>query len=400
VSTPFLLGVFWFFALGALGTFLPYFSLYLSREVGLSGTEVGLVMGTLPFVGMLSQPAWGLAADRSGRRSRILTVVSCGAACGYLAIVGADGFAATWLATAATAVFSTAVIPTTVAVSLAALSGRGPHAFGRVRVWGTIGFLVSVASFPRLADYLQAASGDSDLGLALRVSAVSLSVAALVSLRLPAEGALAVRARRGQWRELLADRAFRRLLLFVFGAYLCLHGPMSLFPIFVDSIGGDVDEVSRLWLCMLALEIPLMLASGEGLRRLGPRLLVVGGTAAGALRWFVCGLAPPMELLYAVQVLHGVAVTGLLIGAPLYLDVVVPAALRSTGQGMLAMVGVSFGGMLSSLAAGALVDAFGGRAPALVGGAAGLVLVVAGFRLLPAPQARDTARASTAPLSS
>ena len=55
-------------------------------------------------------------------------------------------------------------------------------------------------------------------------------------------------------------------------------------------------------------------------------------------------------LLYA-----GVGVAGLLLGGPLYLDAVVPARLRSTGQALLSMVGVAAGGIASNAAAASSV---------------------------------------------
>ena len=63
--------MYWFVFFAALGVFFPFFSLYLDENAGLSGTEVGLVMASVPLTGMLAQPLWGLAADRSGRRARL-----------------------------------------------------------------------------------------------------------------------------------------------------------------------------------------------------------------------------------------------------------------------------------------------------------------------------------------
>jgi MFS family permease len=76
-------------------------------------------------------------------------------------------------------------------------------------------------------------------------------------------------------------------------------------------------------------------------------------------------------------VLHGVTVAGLIIGAPLYVDAVVPARLRATGQGLLAMVGISVGGILSSLIVGWLFEVGGGTGTALFAGAGAAVLTLA-----------------------
>ena len=94
-----------------------------------------------------------------------------------------------------------------------------------------------------------------------------------------------------------------------------------------------------------------------------------------------------------VQVLHGVVVAGLVIGSPLYVEAVVPEQLRATGQNLLAMVGVSVGGLLSNLGTGFLIDAFGPDAPYRVGGVAALFVAALLPWWLPAPQRAGVDRA-------
>ena len=72
----------WFFALGGLGLFFPFYSLYLRENLGFSGPELGWVLACLPMVGLFAQPAWGQLGDLTGSRSRLLFVLALGAGCG------------------------------------------------------------------------------------------------------------------------------------------------------------------------------------------------------------------------------------------------------------------------------------------------------------------------------
>lgn len=372
----------WLFALAGLGTFFPFYSLYLKENAGLSGVQLGIVLATLPAVGIAAQPFWGIVADRTGLRARVLTVLCFGAAIAYTTIGAVDGFLAIFLATALLAAFSTPLIPTCVSVTLAVSGRSGPHAFGRIRVWGTVGFLMLVASFPWLLDLVEGSFDDVQttvsepaLGIMFPLTGAMLLAAAAFAWALPRTELLAVRSHPGDWRRLLAHGPFLRVLAYALVGYLCLQGPMGMFAVFVRANGGSIDAVSRMWMLMVSLEIPLIAMSGATLARIGPRGLLGIGVLAGGIRWTVCGLAPSLTLVYVSSLLHGVTVAGLVVGGPLYVEAVVPERLRSTGQGILAMAGVSIGGIGSNLAAGWLLDHVGADAPYLAGGIGALVLV-------------------------
>jgi PPP family 3-phenylpropionic acid transporter len=386
----------WFFCLGGIGIFFPFFSLYLRENAGLSGAQMGVVLAMLPLTGALAQPFWGQLADRTGSRSLVLALLVFGAAGGYLTLGFARGFPALLLATVGVAIFSTAMIPNAMAVSFALAQGNRARELGRMRVWGTVGFLLLVVGFPPLLHRLQEARGlvrtpggpsEPGLDVMFPITAGVVLVGALIALALPRGGEMALRAPRGDWRRLLRHRPFVRLLAFSLFAYACLQGPMSIFPVYVRSLGGTLDSVSQMWILMLALEIPLVFYSGSSIARFGARGLLAIGVLAGGVRWTACGLAPDLAFVFPFQILHGVVVAGLVVGGPLYVEAVVPERLRSTGQGMLAMVGVSVGAVLSQLGTGLLLEAGGPRAPYLVGGIGALLLVALLPWLLP-PVAR------------
>ena len=135
MQRPVVMALVWFFCLGGLGIWFPFYTLYLKENAGLSGTQVGLVMATLPLVGILGQPFWGQVADRTGSRTRLLSLLALCAAAGYAALTLPESFAGFVVATAALALFSTSLIPSCVSVTLALGREGGVRAFGRTRVW-------------------------------------------------------------------------------------------------------------------------------------------------------------------------------------------------------------------------------------------------------------------------
>ena len=136
---------------------------------------------------------------------------------------------------------------------------------------------------------------------------------------------------------------------------------------------------------MLLLEIPLILLSGPTIRRIGARGLLAVGVIADGFRWLICSLVSDLSVMYALQLLHGLVVAGLFVGASLYVESAVPERLRSTGQGLLAMIGFSCAGVFSNVFGGLLLEHFGADAPFRVGGIGALLLGLALPLILPRP---------------
>jgi MFS family permease len=124
------------------------------------------------------------------------------------------------------------------------------------------------------------------------------------------------------------------------------------------------------------------------------------GVIADGLRWLVCSLVSDLSVIYVLQLLHGVVVAGLFVGSALYVESVVPERLRSTGQGLLAMIGISFAGVFSSVAAGWLLEHLGPNAPYRIGGAGALLLGAALPLILPRPRRPEEPSTSSGPTPS
>jgi PPP family 3-phenylpropionic acid transporter len=393
------LSAYWFFVMGALGVFFPYFTLFLKENIGLSGSQVGVVFATVPFVGIFAQPFWGQIADRTGSRTRLLAVLALCSVFGYAGLFFPGTFLWMMAASALLAVFATSLIPMGISVSMAILSGKGVPNFGRVRVWGSVGYLLAVVGTPPLLGYLQdqagwrpIARGPSEPGLEVifLFAALLVAGASVVAWRLPKKGSVSIKADRNDYRILLRHGPFLRVLAFVFGVFFFIHGPMVIFPIFIRSLGGSMASVSYMWIWMILLEIPLVASTHKIYKWIGPRWMVGLAALAAAIRWTVCGFTSSLSVVYPVQLLHGLVIAGLLVAAPLYVEGLVPARLRSTGQGLLTMVGPITAGILSTSLCGFLLDHFGPNAPYIFGGMGALLMCCIAPLLLPRIEKKAT----------
>jgi PPP family 3-phenylpropionic acid transporter len=287
------------------------------------------------------------------------------------------------------------------AVTLASVADLGPGAFGQVRMFGTLGFLATVITFPLFlkhsTEFSLATLQWTGLGQMFPVTALLTLLAAIMALALSRSPALAVRSQKGDFKRLLRHPPAMRLLFFVLAAHMCIQGPINLFPLYVTDRGGDVGSIGTMWIFMLLLEIPLIGFSGRTLRRLGPRGLLTMGLVAEGIRWTTCALTTDLQIIRGVMLLHGVGVAGILVGAPLYLERAVPARLRSTGQALIASAGFGAGAIVSVSVGGWLFDHSGASVPYGLAGAGALILGFLVFRFLPEPYLPTESNQETQP---
>lgn len=389
---------YWFVMTAALGVYFPYFSLYLKESLGFRGAQVGAAFAVPPLVGLIAQPFWGYVADRSGSRGRVLTVLSFGTALGYALLTWPKEFVPMMVAVTLLSFFSTAQMPMAVAVSLAEIAQRPtPLPFGHVRVWGTLGFFLTVLGVPPLVHALAAARGTTEpeqFQYAFLLAALLAGTASAIALSFPSlPPADRARMARGEGRLLLENTPYLRVLWVVALAYAFLHGPMVLFPVYVHARGGNHATISYMWAVALAAETLLMFGSAALYARFGPKRMISIGIALCGVRWLICGLCYDLRLVYPLQVTHAVMVMSLQVGAPLLVEELVPERLRASSQSGLNMVGSSLGGVASSMLAGVLLDSAGIDLVMLLGGAAGIALGIVTPLLLPAAPPRYKRRA-------
>jgi PPP family 3-phenylpropionic acid transporter len=382
------LSLFWATLFGALGIFFPFYSLYLNENLGLSGKQVGLAMGVFHLVGLIGQPAWGYLADRTGARKTVLVVITLGMALGFVAFWHVKSYAALLLVSMFFAAFYTSLIPQGLSLGLGLLYRSSNSHFEWVRAFGSVGFLITCFGFPFFLDAVASGPDEADLGLLFPSAAAIILLTAGVVFLIPNQKNIREQAKPGAWRLLIADRKFLRFLLYVFLVNFMLDGPMFLFPIFVKKIAPEntLGTLKWLWLIMLVPEIIAIALSGRIRRRIGVRLLMFSGLAAGGLKWLACGFLGDLPVvLHVSMLLHSVYVVGALVAMPLCVNYLVPTQLRSTGQGLATMVSSSLGGgICSTLVAGWLIDHFNNAAmPQICGGIGAMLLLIIAPFLVP-----------------
>jgi len=125
----------------------PYFPLYLEHR-GLTAAQIGMVMAVAQGMRIFGPTAWGWLADHTTERVRILQFTSVAAALCFLPVLFPGGFGYVLLTMFAMHFFMTGQIPIAEAMTATQLRGdpRAATRYGRLRVWGSISFVIVVVA--------------------------------------------------------------------------------------------------------------------------------------------------------------------------------------------------------------------------------------------------------------
>jgi PPP family 3-phenylpropionic acid transporter len=353
-----------------IGVQTAYWPVWLAGR-GLGAAEIGILFAAAQWIKIAANPLAGLLADHSGERRRLMMVLALGCFAGYLLCLPAHGFAALLVLNAATSACLSALIPLGDSAALAATTA-GRADYGRVRLWGTLGFIAATLLGGRVL-----AGDDAEGVLYLMLAATALLVAACSLIpRLPASQP--VGGAGSPWRHLLE----RRYLLLLAAATL-VQASHSVYYAFGTlhwrAIGVPTGTIAWLWAEGAIAEIAVFYYGATLVRRLGPLPLVVLGGAAGVLRWTATALTGALPVLVLVQLLHALTYGAAHLGAMHHLTRTIPPAHSATGQAFYSAIVGGLGGGAVMLAAGALYDAFGALAYFAMAASAGLGALVAAW---------------------
>ncbi|HWN30583.1 MAG TPA: MFS transporter [Burkholderiales bacterium] len=144
------LSSFYFFYFAFVGAFSPYWSLYL-KSLDFSASEIGILMSLLLATRIFAPTLWGWLADRSGKRVGIVRVAAALSLASYFGVFFGVSFWWMFAVMALISFFWSASLPLVEATTLSHL-GDSASSYGRVRLWGSIGFIVAVIGIGYVLD--------------------------------------------------------------------------------------------------------------------------------------------------------------------------------------------------------------------------------------------------------
>jgi MFS transporter, PPP family, 3-phenylpropionic acid transporter len=337
---------------GAIGILFNYYALYL-QQIGLTGTQIGLILAALALARVLSQPIWGLLGDIYRIRRIILSGSCFGAALAALALASSPSFAWLLVVTTFLAIANGPIGPFCDALSLEYLERESRREeFGSLRLWGSAGFAVSSLAIGALV------IGESVWLIVYLYSAVMVLMG-VVTATLPDVPHAAKATWRGGGAALWGSRTFTRLLAATVLIGTTLGVVNSYLIIYLSDIGAE-GWVSGLTFALAGvLEVPLMAYASALIQRWGLRAVLIGGIALQPLRWVLYTVITIPLLVVPTQIFHSVAMLSLLIAGVLFADQQLSSQWRATGQTAYSAALHGIGPSIGVFVAGVIYERYG-----------------------------------------
>jgi len=291
---------FYFFYFAFVGMFAPYWSLYL-QSIHFDAIQIAILMSVQPVMRMIAPNLWGWLADRTGKRLLVVQVAALGAALSYMGVFFTTQFYGLLLVMGLLSFFWSASMPLVEATTLSYL-GKHSARYGRIRSWGSLGFIVAVLG----------------LGYALQPQVLAL-----------------------------------------FGACFLMavaHGPYyTFYSIYLVDHGYAKSAVGWLWALGVLCEIAVFFAMPWLMRYISLTQVLMVSFACVVLRFLLIGwYVDTLPLLLLAQVLHAMTFGAFHAAAVALVHQFFQGRHQSRGQALFGSITYGAGGMLGGLISGPL----------------------------------------------
>jgi PPP family 3-phenylpropionic acid transporter len=346
------LASFYLFYFALLGATAPYMALYFSH-LGFSAARIGELVAIPMLMRCIAPNVWGWLGDYTGRRLAIVRFGAlCGLACFSLILVD-KSYA--WLAMvmALYAFFWHAVLPQFEVITLTHLQGQTSR-YSQIRLWGSIGFILSVVILGRMLEWF---SLDYYPQLLLLILLGIIASSWWVPNAQPVVSGLR-EAGEGFLRQLIRPGV---LAFYVSVALIQLsHGPYNTFlTLHLEHLGYTRSLIGLLWALGVIAEVLMFMVMSRVLQRFSVRQVLITSFVIAALRWLLLGnLADHLAILIVAQLMHAATFGSFHAAAVHYVQR--SFGLRQQGQGQALYAALSgTGGAVGALYSGYSWNALG-----------------------------------------
>lgn len=354
-----------------LGLFLPYWPVYLQTQ-GFTPVEIGELLAVMLATRIVAPNFWGWVADKRGNPVGLIRITSLLALLSFLPIYFGASYWFVALILAAMGWFWNATLPQFEVVTLHLL-GQSTEDYGRLRAWGSIGFIaavlfggqyLSLMGYERMPDLV----------------AFALFLILLAAWFLPTVTMDKVETAKGHLWVVLKQRPVIALLLVVCLMQVSHAVYYTFFSLWMQQHGYSGVMIAMFWTLGVVAEIVVFWVTSHLLRRWSAEGLLLASLLFTALRWQLIAWWPDvLAVVVLAQLLHMVTYGVYHAAAIQLVHRYFRGGLDGRGQGLYSSVSFGLGGAIGAFAMGHSWQALGAHASFTIASLVALLGFVLGW---------------------
>ncbi len=287
---------FYFFYFASLGALIPYWSLYL-KDMGFSIREIGELMALILITKIIAPNIWGWIADHTGKRMLIIRIGSFLAAFIFAGIFFSHSFWSVALVMLAFSFFWNAALPQFEVTTLQHLEDQ-PHRYSSIRLWGSIGFILAVASLGYGLEYYSISL------LPLSIFGLMLGIL-VMSFFVPERAAAHMPLAQVKLKQILLRPEVLALIVVCFLSQASHGAYYTFYTLYMEDYGYSRSVIGQLWALGVIAEVLVFLVMHRLVPYFGLRKLFLVTFLLTALRWLLIAVyADSLTVMLFAQTLH------------------------------------------------------------------------------------------------
>jgi MFS transporter, PPP family, 3-phenylpropionic acid transporter len=343
-------GSLFFLYFAYVGLVSPFASLFF-LEHGFTVIEIAVLMSMLQITRILGPFSWGWLSDYLSNRISIMRFCACLAAVTFLWIFYLHTYAAFFIWMFLLHTILSSLMPLGEAATAHALfkDNSFDKRYGRLRLWGSIGFIAMVLFAGELFDR----KGIDFYPIVGSVVLIALALATFLLREPKMERRKMV---KGELLVVLFNPDVRWFLIsgfFMIFAHAALY---VFYSLYLADLGYDKFEIGLFWALGVFAEVLFFYFQSAILSRLDPEVVLQASFGIGVIRFALIAFFPLTWVLILAQVMHGGTFAAHHSAATKLLQRWFAGPLQARGQALMATVSYGLGGTLGGLCAGWLWD--------------------------------------------
>jgi len=336
-----------------VGAFVPYWGLYL-KSVNFSAVEIGILLSLFQVSRIFSPSFWGWLADRTNRRVAWIKLTALLGLLGYIGVFFGTSFVWLFFVMAALSIFTSSTLPLAEAVTMAHIEPAN-QPYSRIRVWGSIGFIVAVLGLGLLLDYTEI---DSLLWCLLIIQATLL----LLSFKIPEPHVPPHHTDHlSVWKIVTRPEVLSLLI----GSCLMVSAHSvyySFFSIFLEERGYSKTLIGILWSVGVVCEIVMFAFMPKLIGRFTLKQILLTSLLLAVLRFAMIGVGTnSLWILLLAQTLHAATFGSFHVASVAIIHQYFRGKHQAKGQAIYSSVGYGLGGTIGGISGGYALQYLGGE---------------------------------------